>query len=127
MDCVCKLCGGTDSQHHIFRECSHKNMLPCRDKHVALLKRRSRDITGYSTSIWQAAPYFEVYLDFAFRPGKDSGAYKAWTRILDPRLIEELEGVIFGEDDTITTALLKECRGLAECAQELHRIRRKLM
>ena len=45
MDCVCKLCGGADSQHHIIRECTHKDMTACRGKHVALLKRLSRDIT----------------------------------------------------------------------------------
>ena len=30
MDCVCKLCGGVDSQHHIIRDCNHKDMAACR-------------------------------------------------------------------------------------------------
>lgn len=72
MNCVFKSCGGFDSQHHIIRDCSHKGMLACRNKRVALLKRRSRDITARR---YKAAPYFKVYLDFAFRPCEDSGAY----------------------------------------------------
>ena len=71
MDCVCKLCGGVDSQHHIIRDCTHRKMAACRDKHVALLKRHSSDITARR---YQAAPYFEVYLDFAPQAGVDSGA-----------------------------------------------------
>ena len=54
----------------------------------------------------------------------------AWTGILDQRLITRLEGVrpVFGgQGDTITTGLLKECKGLAACMRELHRIRHKLM
>ena len=127
MDCVCKLCGGADSQHHIIRDCTHREMAACRDKHEALLKRRSSDITARR---YQAAPYFEVYLDFALQAGVDSGAYTAWTGILDQRLITRLEGVqpVFGgQGDTITTGLLKECKGLAACVRELHRIRHKLM
>ena len=58
MDCVCKLCGGVDSQHHIILDCTHREMASCRDKHIALLKRRSSDITARR---YQAAPYFEVY------------------------------------------------------------------
>ena len=97
MNCVFKSCEGVDSQHHIIRECaykdirhsSHKDMLACRDKHVALLKRRLRDITA---SRYQAAPYFEVHLDFrrrvAFGPGEESGAY---SDILDPCQVEALE------------------------------------
>ena len=46
MDCVYKLCGGVDSQHHIIRDCTHWEMAACRDKHVALLKRRLSDITA---------------------------------------------------------------------------------
>ena len=102
-------------------------MAACRDKHVALLKRRSRDITARR---YQAAPYFEVYLDFALQAGVDSGAYTAWTGILDQRLItrlEEVRPVFGGQGDTITTSLLKECKGLAACVRELHRKRHKLM
>ena len=60
----------------------------------------------------------------------DSGAYTAWTGILDQRLIARLEGVqpVFGgQGDTITTGLFKKCKGLAACVRELHRIRHKLM
>ena len=81
MDCVCKLCGGSDSQHHIIRECTHKDMLACRTKHVQLLKRRSSDVTARFIPI---APYFKVYLNFALQAGEDSGAFIAWTGILDP-------------------------------------------
>ena len=88
MDCLCKLCGGVDSQHHIIRDCTHKDIVACRDKHVALLKRRSRDITARR---YQAAPYFEAYLDFALQVGEESSAYTAWTGILDQCLITELE------------------------------------
>ena len=90
MDCVCKLCGGSDSQHHIIRKCTHKDMLACRTKHVQLLKRRSSDIAARSIPI---APYIKVYLDFALQAGEDSGAFTAWTGILDPRLIYKLEKV----------------------------------
>ena len=104
-------------------------MAACRNKHVTLLKRRSRGITARR---YQAALYFEVYLDFAL-PAGDSGVYTAWTGILDQRLITRLEGVrpVFkkfgGQGDTITTGLLKECKGLAACVRELHRIRHTLM
>ena len=60
----------------------------------------------------------------------DSGAYTAWTGILDQRLITRLEEVwpVFGgQGDTITTGLLRECKGLAACVRELQRIRHKLM
>ena len=80
MDCVCKLCGGKDSQHHVIRDCTHREMTACRGKHVALLKRRSSDIAARQ---YQAAPYFEVYLDFALQAGVETGAYTAWTGILD--------------------------------------------
>ena len=55
MDCVCKLCGGGGSQHHIIRDCTHREMAACSDKHIAMLKRRSRDI---SARRYQAAPCF---------------------------------------------------------------------
>ena len=60
----------------------------------------------------------------------ESGAYTAWTGILDQRLItrlEEVRPVFGGQGDSITTGLLKECKGLAACVRELHRIRHKLM
>lgn len=44
--------------------------------------------------------------------------------------MEELEQVrpaFGGQRDTITTALLKECREVADCVRELHRTRHKLM
>lgn len=62
---------------------------------MTLLKRCARDITARR---YQAAPYFEVYLDFAFGLWEESGSYMAWAGILDSRLVEELEEVrpIFG-------------------------------
>ena len=39
------------------------------------------------------APYFKVYLDFALQEGEDSGAFTAWTGILDNRLIFKLKTV----------------------------------
>lgn len=108
MDCVYKLCRGADSHHHIIRDYSHKDMVACRDKHVPLLKRRARDITARQ---YQAAPYFEGYLDFALQDGEESGAYTTWTGILNQRRIDELEEVrpVFGsQGGTLTTALLKE-------------------
>ena len=39
------------------------------------------------------APYYKVYLDFALQEGEDSGAFTAWTGILDNRLILKLETV----------------------------------
>ena len=127
MDCVCKLLGGEDSQHHIVRECSHKDMLACRTKHVQLLKRRSSDMTTRSIP---TAPYFQVYLDFALQAGEAVGAFTSWTGILDPRLISKLETVeevhaVGG--GVLMTALIKECRSLAACVRELHRTRHKLM
>ena len=113
MDCVYTLCGGVESQHHIIRDCSHREVAACRDKHVALLKRRLRDITARR---YKAVPYFEVYLDFALQAGAELGAYTAWTGISDQRLITQLEGlqpVFGGQGDTITTGLLKERKGLA--------------
>ena len=74
------------------------------------------------------APYFKV--DFALQEGEDSGAFIAWTDILDQRLIAKLETVekvhAVGEG-VVITALIKECRGLAACIRELHRTRHKLM
>ena len=127
MNCVFKSCGGFDSQHRIIRDCSHEGMLACRDKYVALLKRRSRDITARR---YQAAPYFNVYLDVAFRPGGTRALTSAWTGILDPRLVETLEVVRPAwppEGGTTTTAYLKECRGPADCVRENLRIRHRLM
>ena len=37
-DTSCPLCGGADSQYHIIRECRHKSMRDCRQKHIALLE-----------------------------------------------------------------------------------------
>ena len=86
MDCVCKLCGGADSQHHIIRECTHNDMLECRTKHVQLLKRRSSDMTARSIPI---APYFKVYLDFALQAGEDSRALTAWTGIFLYKVVQD--------------------------------------
>ena len=36
----CSLCGGADFQYHIIRECSHRTMKACRQKHIALLNTR---------------------------------------------------------------------------------------
>ena len=84
-----------------------------------------------------AAPYFEAYVDFALQDGEESGAYFFVVRFcligigcLDQRLMDELEQVrpaFGGRCDTITTALLKEYRGVADCVRELHRTRPKLM
>ena len=122
------VCGGADSQHHIIQLYSHKDMIACKDKHVALLKRRSRDI---SAKRYQAAPY-DVYLDFTLRASEESGAYMSWTGIFDLRLLEQLEElrpVFGGQRDTITTALVKESRELpvVDCIRELHRIQHRLM
>ena len=47
MDCVCKLCGGVDSQHHIIRDCTHRKTAACRDKHVEALERYcSQPVSG---------------------------------------------------------------------------------
>ena len=39
-DTSCPLCGWADSQNHIIRECSHRTMQACRQKHIALLDTR---------------------------------------------------------------------------------------
>ena len=41
--------------------------------------------------------------------------------------LERVQPVFGGQGETITTRLLKECKGLAVCVRELHRIRHKLM
>ena len=64
MDCVCKLCGGVDSQHHTIWECTHRDMLACQTKHIQLLKRRYSDTSARSVPI---APYFKVCIDFTLQ------------------------------------------------------------
>ena len=41
--------------------------------------------------------------------------------------LERVQPVFGGQGETLTTRLLKECKGLAVCVRELHRIRHKLM
>jgi hypothetical protein len=127
MDCVCKLCGGADSQYHIIRECSHPDMVACRRRHIALLWAKSNLMTSRR---WGVAPYFAIYLTFALTTGEALGSHTAWTGILDPRLLEELEvaaTVHSGRGEVIERGLIKECRGLAEGTRELHRIRHRVM
>ena len=50
------------SQLHIIKECTHKDILACRTKHVKLLKRLLSD---RSAQRWLIAPYFKKMLDFA--------------------------------------------------------------
>ena len=86
------LCGGEDSQHHIIRECTHKpcpeDILACRTKRVQLLRRRSSDRSERAHR-----SLLKFYLDFALQVDEASGAFTAWTGILDNRQITKLKTV----------------------------------
>ena len=75
-DTSCPLCGGADSQYHIIRECSHRTMQACRQKHIALLDIRKRDLRKKRHPI---SPLFEAYLAFATTLGESLMSHTAWT------------------------------------------------
>ena len=87
-DTSCPLCGGADSQYHIIRECSHRTMQACRQKHIALLDIRKRDLRKKRHPI---SPLFEAYLAFATTLGESLMSHTAWTGMLAPGLLAALE------------------------------------
>ena len=79
---------GTDSLYHIIRECSHRTMQACRQKHIALLGIRKRDLRKKRHPI---SPLFETYLAFATTLGESLMSYTARTGLLAPELLAALE------------------------------------
>ena len=84
-------------------DCTYNDMAACRDKHVALLKRRSRDITARQPRTLRHTWTLP------------SRSVRNQVRILDQCLINCRAGGVpislWGQGDTITSGLLKECKG----------------
>ena len=76
------------SEYHIIRECSHRTMQACRQKHIAFLDIRKRDLRKKRHPI---SPLFEAYLAFAATLGESLMSHTSWTGMLAPGLLAALE------------------------------------
>ena len=86
-DTTFPLCGGADSQYHIIRECQHKSIRACRQKHIALLDICRSHLRRTNNLVYT---HFQAYLDFAFTLGEDKMSHIAWTGMLALALLDIL-------------------------------------
>ena len=88
-DTTCPLSGGADSQYHIIRECQHKPMRDCRQKHIALLDIRRNNLCGTNNPVYTLFKA-TLYIDYATTLGDEKMSHTAWTGMLAQELLDNL-------------------------------------
>ena len=117
--------GGADSQYYIIRKYSHRTMQACRQKHIALLDIRKRDLGKKRHPI---SPLFETYLAFATTLGEPGLSHTAWTDMLAPELLAALEtanGTAGLNGAQAHRCLLRHAKFLTVATRDLYRTRCK--